>query len=140
MRLSPTLRRWALLAVLLLVVALSVGRAVAATALGGTSPWAIDRVALGSTTDWDVYTAPGWAAQVLIRNAHSSGTLYVGRYDEIGTFAGASDEYITLPAGATLTLPLTLANGRGDDTHRAIPLASSTSSLPVELVYVETAQ
>lgn len=110
----------------------------AATALTGDAPWTIERIALGSTTDWDVYTAPSWAAQVIIRNAHSSGNLFVGRYNETGTFSSGSDEYFTVPAGGALVLPLSQGRPRTDAVHYAIPLASSTASLPVEIVSVET--
>lgn len=106
--------------------------------LGGTDPWAIDRVALSSTTDWVLYTVPGWATQIMIRNADSSASLYVGRYDETGTFASASDNYFTLKAGESLTLPLTPDNGRGKSDHWVVPLASSTASHAVEIVIVES--
>jgi len=110
----------------------------AGSTLTGNPPWAIERVVLGSTTDWDVFTAAAWAAQAIVKNEHASGVLSVGRYDETGTYSAANDEYILLPAGASIVLPLTGGRQRGDAAHLAIPLYSATASLPVSIVLVET--
>lgn len=107
--------------------------------LTSVRPWWVERVALGSTTDWEVYVAPTWARQVIVRNAHASATLYLGNYDETGTFSSGSDDYLTLPAGAAVTLPLSSGSSQVPDAaHRNLPLASAQASHPVEIVIFET--
>jgi hypothetical protein len=124
---------------LVLVLAL-LGPALAwsATTIAGPRPWLIERVALPSATDWEAYTVPVWARQVMIRNAHSSGVLYVGKHTETGAFVGATDEYFTIPAGGVLVLPVSPGVATTDALHLVIPLASATASLPVELIVFET--
>jgi hypothetical protein len=109
-------------------------------ALTGSRPWSVEHVVLASATDWNVYTAPSWVRRIMIRNEHGSGVLYVGRYDETGAFSAANDEYITLAAGASVEIPITAGLGTTDSAHYAIPLASATASLPVGLLFVESAQ
>lgn len=117
-------------------LALALGGGALAPAAG--RPWFVERVAVASTTDWDLWTAPSWTRQVVIRNAHASAALYVGNYDETGAFVSGSDDYVTLPAGAAIVLPLTPGAGQTQADHYVIPLASSTASHPVEIVLVET--
>lgn len=112
----------------------------AATTLGGTRPVAVQREALPSTTDWEGYTVPGWVRQLLVCNAHASGTLLVGDRAETGTVVSATDEYKTVPAGGCLLLPISPGQQQAPATHLTIPLASTTASLPVEFVLTETAE
>ena len=112
----------------------------AATAIAGDRPWAADRVTLASTTDWNIYTPQDWGRQILIHVPDTaSASVHVGNYDETGTY-DATDDQITLAAGASLVLPLTSGSGRGPTDHYAIPLASTEASAVVELLVVETAQ
>lgn len=103
----------------------------AATTLGGLAPWSAEHVILGSTTDWDIATAPVWARQCIVKNEHASGTLALGRYDETGTYNGTTDEYVVIAAGASITIPLSSGVPTADAAHRALPLYSATASLPV---------
>ena len=112
----------------------------AATAIAGSRPWAADRVVLASTTDWNVYSAQGWGRQILIHVPDTAAaSVHVGNYDETGTY-DATDDQITLAAGASLVLPLTAGASTGPSDHYAIPLASTEASAVVELLVVETAQ
>ena len=100
--------------------------------LSGVAPWTVERVALASTSDFTIYTAPTWARQCLVRNAHASADLFVGRYSESGAFNSSTSEYVTLPAGAAITIPLSAGTSTEPSDHLTIPLASSTSSHPAE--------
>lgn len=135
------LARWApLILAVLLVVARPVVDSLAAT-ITGTSPWEIVRpTGLASTTDWELETIPGWVAQVEICHEGTSGTLLVGNYDETGTVAPTTDDYKTLNVGDCTTLPTTLANGRGKDSHWVIPLASTTATQRYSFTMTETAE
>lgn len=124
-----------------LLLALSLpAPAEAATTLGGTRPLAVQRETLPSTTDWEGYTVPGWVRQLLVCNAHASGTLLVGDRAETGTVVTATDEYKTVPPGACLRIPISPGQQQAPATHLTIPLASSTASLPVEFVLTETSE
>lgn len=112
----------------------------AGTALGGSWPWAVQRIALASTTDWNEYDPEGWVAQALVRNAHASADLYVGDPSETGTFASGSDHYLTVPAGGAVRIPFTQSNGRTAVARLHIVLASGTASHPVEIVLSATTE
>lgn len=127
-----------LVLVLLVLGLLGPPNAWSATTITAVRPSTIERVLLPSTTDWEVYTLPSWTRQVMIRNAHASGVLYVGRHTETGAFVSATDDYFTVPAGGVLVLPVTPGQSTGPSSHLALPLTSATASLPVELVLVET--
>jgi len=99
-------------------------------AITATAPWAIRRVTLSSTTDWVIYTIPSWVRKVLVKNPHAAAVVYLGHYDETGAFA-ASDNYLTLAAGAAVSLEL--AGSRVGAAFYTLPLASTTASAPVEL-------
>jgi hypothetical protein len=101
-----------------------------APTLSGAPPWMAEHVVISSTTDWVVYTAPSWARACLVKN-EGSGTAYLGRYDETSTFDSTNDEYITLPAGTSVTIPITAGQSTAPSAHLAIPIASATASLPV---------
>jgi hypothetical protein len=107
------------------------GPALAATTLGGDPPWSAEHVVLGSTTDWDIATAPTWARQCIVKNEHASGNLALGRYDETGTYVALTDEYVVIAAGAAITVPLSAGGSQADAVHLKMPLFSSTASLPV---------
>jgi hypothetical protein len=129
------------LAVVLLVIGVALPPVVwAATALSGLRPWMAERVLVSSTTDWVVYTPPAWARQCLIRNEHASATMYVGRYDETGAFSAVNDEYITLPAGSAVTIPLSSGQSAAPSDHLAVPIASASASHPVGWFCTESAQ
>ncbi len=102
-----------------------------APTLSGSPPWTVEHVVLSSTTDWVVYTAPSWARSCFVQNKHASGAAYVGRYNETGTFDSTNDEYLTLPAGAAITIPLAQGAAAAPTAHLAIPVASATASLTV---------
>ena len=128
-----------LIGICLLLAALGPWLAYGAGPLGGTRPWWIERVAVASTSDWDVYTAPTWARQAIVRNAHATAPLYLGNYDETGAFVSATDDYFTIPAGGAVVLPLSAGVAQSPDTsHLTIPLASASASHPVEIVLLET--
>ncbi len=107
--------------------------------LSGSPPWSAEHVVISSTTDWVVYTAPSWARQCLVKN-EGSGTAYLGRYDETSTFDSTNDEYITLPAGTSVTIPITAGQSTAPSAHLAIPIASATASLPVGFYCTSSAQ
>ncbi len=106
-------------------------------ALTGSPPWSVERVVLSSATDWVLYTLPAWVRQVLVKNEHASGILYVGRCTETGTYDGTNDEYIAVAAGASVTIPIARGLATAPSSHLVIPLASATASLPAALVYSE---
>lgn len=108
----------------------------AAGTLTGATPWAIDRVLIVSTTDWDVWTSQTWARQCLIKNEHADEPMYFGNYDETSTFVAATDNYITIAAGSAVTYQLVPDVTYPITTHRAIPLASATASHPVSILCV----
>jgi hypothetical protein len=101
-----------------------------APSLSGTAPWMAEHVVLSSTTDWVVYTAPSWARTCLVKN-EGSGTAYLGRSTETSTFDSTNDEYISLPSGSAVTIPLTSGQSAAPSTHLTIPIASATASLPI---------
>lgn len=106
--------------------------------LSGSRPWMAEHVVISSTTDWVVYNAPTWTRSCVVKNEHASGTLYLGRYDETGTFNSTNDEYVSIGPGGSLTFPVAPPGAAADATHLQIPLASSTASLPVGFLCVES--
>jgi hypothetical protein len=120
---------WFRLRALLLLVGAFFGLA---PTLSGQRPSTTERVALDSTTDFVVYTAPSWARTCLVKNAHGSATMYMGRYSETGAFNSSTSEYITIPSGAAVTRCLSSGVSSAPATHLAIPIASAQASHPVE--------
>lgn len=99
-----------------------------AISAAGARPWDVDRVALSSTTDWVIYTAPSWVRQVVVKNEHATASLNLGAFDETGAFDSANDDYWVIAAGASFTLTLSRGEPPTNSDHLNIPLASSTAS------------
>jgi hypothetical protein len=120
---------WFRLRALLLLVGAFFGLA---PTLSGSRPTTTERVVLDSTTDFVVYTAPTWARSCLIKNAHGSATMYLGRYGETGAFNATTSEYITIPSGAAVTRCLSAGVSAAPADHLTMPIASAQASHPAE--------
>lgn len=100
---------------------------VAATPLAGSAPYATDRVVLASITDWNLYEFQSWCRSYVVKNLNDTDPLFVGSYDETGTFDVANDNYTELGPGESFGHTLS-ESGAVKNSHRYLPLASATAS------------
>lgn len=115
----------------------------AAVAIAGTRPWAVDKVSQTDATNWLEYTAPDWARSVVVRNEDVAGGAKLVRVASSGgtpadgVAFNSAHKYVELAAGASVAIPISAGRSKPTAKGRTILVAVSVNPTPISFTCSE---